>query len=234
MEPKEDVIVKKMPWLGIIAIVYGLLAFLIVGFIAHMHRYWGTDEKVLPHAIIPVLIGILVSHFSLFKILTKPEQYKCKAVTYLGVVVSYIVLIKSALGIVIMPSIYEHQLKSDIAETSLIKVSAIRIDGVRQFEGTVDFEIRDKERIHKFIENIEVAPFGYGSFCECMGEQDIEFYQNEKISVILTFHHGNRLRWEKSMANGDLELTNKSSIFFKNLLNEQGNYEYEIKNRKGF
>ena len=48
MELKEQIVTRKIPWLGIVAIVYGLLVLLLVRIFAIAHHIVGSDEKVLP------------------------------------------------------------------------------------------------------------------------------------------------------------------------------------------
>ena len=227
MESKEELITEKVPWLGIIGIIYGLFSWWFVGFIAHMQHYWGTDKKVLPQAIILVFSAIIISHLSLCIVLMRRKRYKWKMIPLIAVGISYIVLAWSTFGIVVKPSLYEHQLKSEIAGTTLIKVSANRIEGVQEFPDVFDFEVGEKKNIQEIIENIKIAPFGYGTVCECGGECTVEFYRDKELCVEMTCHHGRRFRWPESKAMGDMELTNESSAFFKRWLTENGNYTFD-------
>jgi hypothetical protein len=122
-------------------------------------------------------------------------------------------------------SIYEEQLKSAIANTTLIKVSPVFFGEVQQMTGEVSFEETDAKKIQKIIENIKITPFGYGGACECLGDQSIEFYSGERLCAELTFHHGKHFRWQKGWPS-DMILTNKSAEYFKKWLFENGNYKF--------
>ena len=222
MEQEEHAVVKKTPWLGIIAIVYGVLLLLLVRVYALASRLVGSDERVLMHVTIAVLAAILLSHYSLFKLLRKPQQYKWKFVVYVGIFISYAVLVKCAVGAVIKPVMYERQLKSEVAGATKIVVVPVAFEIFGESSELNGFEENDRKTIQALVENIKIAPFEYDvGHCGCGGNQKIEFYQGEKLLAKLSFHHGEHFRWLEGWSS-DMVLKNKSAAYFKEWLSKNG------------
>lgn len=228
MSSENNQTAQKMPLLGMIGIVCGLVAsFIIIPALIEVCRSLSLDDKLLPHISVIVLGLLLLTHFSLFRVARKPQNYKWKWIPLVGVVVSYVLVIYSVVGMIITPSRCEERLTSALAGATSVKVYTISMDELVKSQDDAEYEENDPEKIQEIIAHIDIAPFGYGTSCACEGQQMIEFYQAEKLIAKVSFHHGQNLRWHDNRANGDLQLTAKSAAFFKDWLTQSGNFHFE-------
>ncbi|MHC4834988.1 MAG: hypothetical protein ACYTCN_03405, partial [Planctomycetota bacterium] len=211
----------------IVSVVYGFIALLLIPAIAAVNRVVGSEEKTMLQLTIAVLIALLLSHISLYRMLRNLQIYKWKAVVLIGVVLSYIVLMKCMVGGVIKPHTYEQQLKSEIAGATKIKVFLLSFEHPEGFTDAEGFTETNKEKIRDIIENITVTPFGNRGFCECIGNQKVVFYDGEEICAELTFHHGKSFRWPEGPWKSDMKLTSKSAAYTKKWMSQNGIKDFE-------
>jgi hypothetical protein len=91
----------------------------------------------------------------------------------------------------------------------------------RNNDETTIFETKDAKEISDVIEQTKINEAASGFHCMCGGEPTFEFYNNDKMIVVVGFHHGRSLRWKEGWP-GDAMLTPESSKFYCEYLAAHG------------
>jgi hypothetical protein len=83
------------------------------------------------------------------------------------------------------------------------------------------FETTDPNEILEFVKLLSFRPTLKGRHCNCSGELGFEFYKNNEVCLVFSFHHGQRIR-VKNQSSGDLFLSDDSIRLLDNWLTEKG------------
>ena len=84
------------------------------------------------------------------------------------------------------------------------------------------FEITDKDQINALLALIDFDPHAEWGACECHGELLLRFYRDQETLALVSFHHGEHLRWRDSNWTDDPALTPLSQRRMNNWLANNG------------
>jgi hypothetical protein len=120
---------------------------------------------------------------------------------------------------------WESTLAGKIKEADHIRLESTPF-GSREGWGQFLYTINGNDKVHEFIDRLEVDEEASGGHCMCDGDALIVFKKGEETLGRIGFHHGLSLRWHAGEWAGDAALTKKSSKRLAKWFLDEGFYVF--------